>query len=62
MRDFFNVEFLSVVLIHLHLKSAIHFNIFKLDKNLLVIRAEFNHINRFEIFFQNNFKMIDVDY
>jgi hypothetical protein len=62
VRDFFDVEFLSVVLIRLHLENATHFDTFKLDESLLVIRAEFDHINRFEIFFQNAFEMIDVDY
>jgi hypothetical protein len=62
MRDFFDVEFLSVVLIRLHLESATHFDIFKLDESLLVVRAEFDHINRFEIFFQNAFEMIDVNH
>jgi hypothetical protein len=62
VRDFFNVEFLSVVLIRLHLESATHFDIFELDESLLVVRAEFDHINRFEILFQNAFKIIDVDY
>jgi hypothetical protein len=60
--DFFDVEFLSVVLIRLHLESAIHFDIFKLNENLLVVRAEFDHIDRFKIFFQNAFEMIDVNY
>jgi hypothetical protein len=45
VRDFFDVEFLSVVLIRLHLENVTHFNIFELDENLLVIRAEFDHIN-----------------
>jgi hypothetical protein len=62
VRDFFNVELLSVVLIRLHLESVTHFDIFELDENLLVVRAEFDYINRFEIFFQNAFKMIDVDH
>jgi hypothetical protein len=62
MRDFFNVELLSVVLIRLHLENATYFDIFELDENLLVVRAEFDHINRFEILFQNAFKVIDVDH
>jgi hypothetical protein len=62
VRDFFNVELLNVVLIRLHLESAIHFDIFELDEDLLVIRAEFDYIDRFEIFFQNAFEMIDVDH
>jgi hypothetical protein len=62
VRDFFDVELLSVVLIRLHLESATHFNIFELDESLLVVRAEFDHINRFKIFFQNAFKVIDVDH
>jgi hypothetical protein len=51
VRDFFNVEFLSVVLIRLHLESATYFDIFELDEDLLVICAEFDYINRFEILF-----------
>jgi hypothetical protein len=62
VRDFFDVEFLSVVLIRLHLESVTHFDIFELDENLLVVRAEFDHIDRFEILFQNAFEMIDVDH
>jgi hypothetical protein len=62
MRDFFNVELLNVVLIRLHLESATYFDIFELDEDLLVVRAEFNYINRFEILFQNVFEMIDVDH
>jgi hypothetical protein len=62
MRDFFDVELLNVVLIRLHLKSATHFDIFELDEDLLVVRAEFDHIDQFEIFFQNAFEMIDVDH
>jgi hypothetical protein len=62
VRNFFDVEFLSVVLIRFHLESATHFDIFELDESLLVVRAEFSRINRFEIFFQNAFEMIDVDH
>jgi hypothetical protein len=62
VRDFFDVELLSVVLIRLHLESATHFDIFKLDESLLVVRAEFDYIDRFEILFQNAFEMIDVDH
>jgi hypothetical protein len=62
VRDFFNVELLSVVFIRLHLKSATHFDIFELDESLLVVHAEFDYIDRFEIFFQNAFEMIDVDH
>jgi hypothetical protein len=62
VRDFFDVELLSVVHIRLHLESATHFDIFELDENLLVIRAEFDHIDRFEILFQNAFEMIDVNH
>jgi hypothetical protein len=62
VRDFFNVEFLNVVLIRLHLESVTYFNIFELNESLLVIRAEFDYINQFEIFFQNAFKMIDVNH
>jgi hypothetical protein len=62
MRDFFDVELLSVVFIRLHLKNATHFDIFEFDESLLVIRAEFDYINRFKIFFQNAFEMIDVNY
>jgi hypothetical protein len=62
VRDFFDVELLSVVLIRLHLESATHFDIFGLDEGLLVVRAEFGHIDRFEIPFQDAFEMIDVDH
>jgi hypothetical protein len=62
VRDFFNVELLSVVLIHLHLENATHFKIFELDESFLVVRAKFDHINRFEILFQNAFKVIDVNH
>jgi hypothetical protein len=62
VRDFFDVELLSVVFIRLDFKSVTHFNIFKLDESFLVVRTEFDYINRFEIFFQNAFKMIDVDH
>jgi hypothetical protein len=51
MRDFFDVELLNVVLIRLYLESATHFDIFKLDESLLVVRAEFDYINRFKILF-----------
>jgi hypothetical protein len=62
VRDFFDVELLSVVLIRLYFENAAHFDIFELDESLLVVRAEFDHIDRFEIFFQNAFEMIDIDY
>jgi hypothetical protein len=62
VRDFFNVELLSVVLIYLHFESAIDFDIFELHENLLVVRVKFDHINRFQIFFQNAFEMIDVNH
>jgi hypothetical protein len=62
VRDFFNVVLLDVVLIRFHLESATHFDIFELDEDLLVVRAKFDHINRFEIFFQNAFEMIDVNH
>jgi hypothetical protein len=62
VRDFFDVEFLSVVFIRLYLENATHFDIFQLNEIFLVVRAEFDDINRFEIFFQNAFKMIDVDH
>jgi hypothetical protein len=58
VRDFFDVELLSVVLIRLHLESATHFD----GGGLLVVRAEFGHIDRFEIPFQDAFEMIDVDH
>jgi hypothetical protein len=60
VHDFFDIEFLSVVLIRLDFVNATYFNKFKLDENLLVVLAEFDHINRFKIFFQNVFEMIDV--
>jgi hypothetical protein len=62
VRDFFNVELLNVVLIRLDIESATHFDIFELDESFLVVYAKFNHINRFKIFFQNAFEMIDVDH
>jgi hypothetical protein len=62
VRDFFNIELFSVVFIRLHLESVTHFDISELNENLLVIRAEFDHINRFEILFQNAFEMIDVNH
>jgi hypothetical protein len=62
VRDFFDVELFSVVFIRLHLESATHFDIFELDEDLLVVRAKFDHIDRFKILFQNAFKMIDVDH
>jgi hypothetical protein len=62
VRDFFNIELFSVVFIRLSLESATHFNIFELDESLLVVRAEFDHINRFKILFQNAFEMINVDH
>jgi hypothetical protein len=51
MRDFFNVRLFSVVLIRFHLESVTYFDIYELDESLLVVRAEFDYINRFEIFF-----------
>jgi hypothetical protein len=57
MRDFFNVVF-----IRFDLESATYFDIFELDENFLVVRAEFDYINRFEILFQNAFEMIDVNH
>jgi hypothetical protein len=62
VRDFFNVELFSVVLKRFYLESAIYFDIFELDKSLLVVRAKFDHINRFKILFQNAFEIIDVNH
>jgi hypothetical protein len=62
VRDFFNVELFSVVFISLHLENVFHFDIFELDESLFVVRAKFDHINVFEILFQNAFKRINVNH
>jgi hypothetical protein len=62
VRDFFDVELFSVVFLRFYFESATYFDIFELDEDFLVVRAKFNHINRFEILFQNAFEIIDVNH